>query len=171
MQGRRGRHGGGYFVFCEAPLLLLLLLLLLLFAFFRARMTCNYVWACPKSEVTQITPSFSRGVEMRERKEPTPPPHPVHPHPPSPRRHHIKYHEIISVISMEICLQIINTLPPPIPFLSFIYAESLSLSELFFHLFILYNHIRKEERHRNTKKEIQREMKRKVFNETIRVRQ
>ena len=127
MQGRRGRHGGGYFVFCEAPLLLLLLLLLLLFAFFRARMTCNYVWACPKSEVTQITPSFSRGVEMRERKEPTPPPHPVHPHPPSPRRHHIKYHEIISVISMEICLQIINTLPPPSLFYP-LSMQNLSLS-------------------------------------------
>lgn len=123
MQERRERQGGGYFVFCEAPLLLLL------FAFFRARMTCNYVWACPKSEVTQITPSFSRGVEMRERKEPTPTPHPMLLHPPNPRRHHIKYHEIISVISMEICLQIINTLPPPfIPFLSFNCAESLSLS-------------------------------------------
>ena len=108
MQGRRERQGGGYVVFCEAPPLLLLL-----FAFFRARMTCNYVWACPKSEVTQITPSFSRAVEMRERKEPTPPPPPVLPHPPNPRRHHIKYHEIISVISMEICLQIINTLLPP----------------------------------------------------------
>lgn len=47
----------------------------------------------------------------------------------------------------------------------------ISLSELFFHLFILYNHIRKEESHRNTKKEIQREMKRKVFNKAIRVRQ
>ena len=105
-EGGKDREGDTLY-FVKPPLLLLL------FAFFRARMTCNYVWACPKSEVTQITPSFSRAVEMRERKEPTPPPPPVLPHPPNPRRHHIKYHEIISVISMEICLQITNTLLPP----------------------------------------------------------
>lgn len=32
--------------------------------------------------------------------------------PPNPS-HNIKYHEIISVISMEICLQIINAPSPP----------------------------------------------------------
>ena len=114
-------------------------LLLLLFAFFRARMTCNYVWACPKSEVTQITPSFSRAVEMRERKEPTPPPPPVLPHPPNPRRHHIKYHEIISVISMEICLQIINTLLPPS--LSYpLSVQNLSLWAVFPPLYPIQSH-------------------------------
>lgn len=56
------------------------------------------------------------------------PPPPMLPHPPSPR-HHIKYHEIISVISMEICLQIISTPLPP--FLPFICPESLSLWAVF----------------------------------------
>lgn len=86
---------------------------------FRARMTCNYVWACPKSEVTQITPSFSRAVEMREThrergggEEKERDNQPSLANPPNPS-HNIKYHEIISVISMEICLQIINASSPP----------------------------------------------------------
>lgn len=48
-----------------------------------ARMTCNYAWDCPMSEVTQITPSFNSAVKMRlrkkeggqERKTPRPDPH------------------------------------------------------------------------------------------------
>lgn len=56
------------------------------------------------SEVTQMTPLFSRAVEMRAKE--------THlPYTPTSRCY-IKYHEIISVISMEICLHIINTPTP-----------------------------------------------------------
>lgn len=67
----------------------------------------------------------------REKEEREPPPPPVLSHPPNPCRH-IKYHKIISVISMEICLQIINNLPPFHSFSSvqnlFLWAVCSSLS-------------------------------------------
>lgn len=53
-------------------------------------------------------------------------------------RHYIKYHEIISVISMEICFQIIT--PPAAPFL----LHPLS-GQYVCHHFILKNSIKKEE--------------------------